>query len=356
MQERRVRAIVLLSALALACWLGLCALYPLATYYAVPFFSIGKLDGRDVALTALLFIGLGVSYGGMALALRDLSALPRHVRFVLPLTVALSSALAVATYPFTAVDVYNYLAVLKLTFFYGQNPYLVPFLPTFAADPLASRALFLTSTTGYGPLWVLLAGLPLRLVGFELLPALLATKLLRLLWLLAGTALPAWSQPASQQRWLAAYLYAANPLVLFEGVVNAHNDVLLATLLVAALLALRRGWLLALPLLALSFLVKPFTLPLVLLFVRGLARAGRRLLGIVLALSLTVLVVRGAFIPFWSEGEVIFTVVRGVSEAQAVDSASLPSLLRTTLDEWHAAPGGVLAAQRTLLGIYIVLA
>ena len=79
------------------------------------------------------------------------------------------------------------------------------------------------------------------MVGFETIVTLLGALKLFNVVLLALTGLLIYrSHGDDRAGWLGVYLFLANPLVLFEGVGNAHNDVLMTLFLVAALVAFRR--------------------------------------------------------------------------------------------------------------------
>jgi hypothetical protein len=118
----------------------------------------------------------------------------------------------------------------------------------------------------------------------------------------------------------------ANPLVLFEGIGNAHNDVLMTLFLVAALLAFRRKWAISGPLLTLSALVKVFTIVLgpLLLAVTLRDRWGWRRVALSGALALLVVVI--SVRPYWADGAMIDGLRQGTKMSQEMNHVSILSL------------------------------
>jgi alpha-1,6-mannosyltransferase len=92
------------------------------------------------------------------------------------------------------------------------------------------------SPSPYGPVWLWLAGMVVRVAGDHLVPAVLMLRLLAV----SGLVLVAWGLPrlarahgVPPQR--ALWLGLANPFVLIHGVGGGHNDVLMIGLLVCGL-------------------------------------------------------------------------------------------------------------------------
>ena len=92
------------------------------------------------------------------------------------------------------------------------------------------------SPSPYGPLWLWISGLVLRIVGNHLVPAVILLRLVAVV----GLLLVAWAVPrlavahgVAPQR--ALWLGLANPFVLLHGVAGAHNDALMVGLLVCGL-------------------------------------------------------------------------------------------------------------------------
>jgi hypothetical protein len=166
---------------------------------------------------------------------------------------------SVLIYPVGALDVFNYMIELKLTYHYDQNPYLVTFR-NYVPDSYATPAFLTDVKLFYGPAWLIITGIPARIAGFyDYIDTLVALKVFNALLIGVTGILVTWSVGVRDRRWLALAMFAANPLVLFEGNSNGHNDVLLTIFVAGAMLALQRKSPLAGPLLALSALVKLYT-------------------------------------------------------------------------------------------------
>ena len=130
-------------------------------------------------------------------------------------------------------DVFSYIAASRLVPA-GINPYSegTGALPSYwrdGADPM-----WFDSPSPYGPLWTSASTLTYHLTGAEPTSSLLAFRLLALV----GVGLLAWFVPrlaqlAGADPGLATWLGVLNPLVLFHFTASAHNDALMAGLLVA---------------------------------------------------------------------------------------------------------------------------
>jgi alpha-1,6-mannosyltransferase len=97
------------------------------------------------------------------------------------------------------------------------------------------------SPAPYGPVWLWLSGLVVRLVGDHVVGAVILLRLLAV----AGLLLVAWALPrlarahgVAPQR--ALWLGLANPFVLLHGVAGAHNDAVMVGLLVCGLAVVGR--------------------------------------------------------------------------------------------------------------------
>jgi hypothetical protein len=144
-------------------------------------------------------------------------------------------------YPVNAIDVFLYAARSRLLTSYGANPSAA--LPSdYAADAWARYMTpeWAAHASPYGPLWNLVAAPVTALAGDRMLLAVLGFKMLMAACLLAGgwaiaRALIAAGRP--QDAAVGALMYMWNPLVLWEGVGNGHNDALLMLFVLLALWA-----------------------------------------------------------------------------------------------------------------------
>src|ERR671920_963638 len=199
-------------------------------------------------------------------------------------------------------------------------------------DPFALPAFLVDVPLFYGPVWLMAYGLPVAVVGFKTIMGLLGALKLFNLALLALTGFVIYrSHGDDRAGWLGVYLFLANPLVLFEGVGNAHNDVLMTLFLVAALVAFRRKSVVAGPMFALSALVKLFTIvlaPLLLAFTLRDRWGWRRL---ALAGSLALVVVVLSVTPFWADGAMIDGLREGTAKSQEMNHVSILSLAQQAI-------------------------
>lgn len=323
-----------LVVVVVGCWGILASSYSLADYLNVTHFAFEKVPGGFASpllrATLLVFLLLGGLYAVGYGFFTQQPVLTRFHKLVILLLFLLPALCNVALYPLGALDVFNYLIELKLTFFYGQNPYLVTF-EAYRHDPFALPAFLVDVPLFYGPVWLLVSGWPLTLVGFSSIgSALVALKVLNT-GLLALTGLILFrAAPSSRSGWHRLYLLLANPLILFEGIGNAHNDVAMTLLLVSAVVALRRRSPWAGGALALSALVKPFSVVLFPLMLVAMARRrwGWRRVGTAIALCgvLTVLTV----LPYWADGAMLAGWRQGTTESQQMDHVSPLSLVQQT--------------------------
>ena len=308
----------------------------LANWYSLPanrdntHFAFEKLPGQwDSPIlrgTLLLFLGLALAYAAGFALLNRPGRLSRRGKLATVLLVVGPGIANLLVYPVGALDAFNYMIELKLTYHYGQNPYLVTFAG-YRDDPFALPAFLVDVPLFYGPVWLLTSWLPAAIAGFaDFGRQLVALKAFNLLLLGLAAFVIGRAQPDRERGWRAAYLFAANPLVLFEGIGNAHNDVLMSLFLVAALVSLRRRSPLAAPLLALSALVKFFTAAFAPIFLAVALRdrwPWRRL-------AAAALMTAGATVataaPWWADGAMLDGLVRGTAKSQEMDHVSPLSL------------------------------
>lgn len=176
-------------------------------------------------------------------------------------------------------DIYSYISFGRVAALHGANPFIDP-PAAFPADPMMRWVHWTTVPSVYGPAWIypsmlltwlIEATLP-NIVSYVLAYKLLALGLHlvngRLIWLILQwwqpEANPGTEPEAGAQRIWGTALYLLNPLALIEFAGNAHNDVLMITFVLLAVLAhLSRRTGGALALLTLAVLVKWVALPLV---------------------------------------------------------------------------------------------
>ena len=154
--------------------------------------------------------------------------------------------------PLYSRDLYAYAGQASLVAA-GRDPYAAG--PGSLPGPLTTGVdeVWLDAPAPYGPVWLGLAGLVVRVTGESLVPAVLGLRLVAVL----GLGLVAWALgrlAADPAR--ALWLGVANPLVLLHLVGGGHNDALMVGLLLAGLVVARRAVVPAAALVALAALVK----------------------------------------------------------------------------------------------------
>lgn len=234
-------------------------------------------------------------------------------RLWLPVTVTTAATVAIFlfVYPATAIDVYIYAARSHLFSDYGLNPSTALPQSLWDTDPYVRYASqeWSTRPSPYGPLWNGIAAPATAFDGGDIRTAVLLYKVL-----MAGCAVAtAWlvydiARVVEPRRAVsAALLWMWSPILLWEGIANAHNDVVLALFLVSALWCWHRrhdGFIL--PLLGAAALLKVVAVMLIPAAIAAIVvrnGAGRRLGRVVLhtvAASLGVIWV--AFLPYFDVG------------------------------------------------------
>ncbi len=217
--------------------------FPLARLYArIPPLDYAKLTGYSYTGVALLVGAYALLFGLLALLVREGLRSPASLRGWLTWRRALgvSGLLALPllfVYPVFAIDMLMYGVRSRLWLFHGANPFLVP--PSAVPDePWAGLCgEWITATSGYSPLWEVIALLPAVVAGSErFLVHLMGLKVLAGLayladvWLLTRVLRAIYGEAG-----LVRLLYVAwNPLVLLELVGNGHNDGLMLTFVLLA--------------------------------------------------------------------------------------------------------------------------
>lgn len=334
MRTSRVAALTfafvwLLSAVAFA---ALAAWVPLPGNVDVPLLDLGKITGYTeqsavqfaalvVALYALYWVGYRLVLAGAA-----------------PIWSILVGALLLCgillwAYPATAADVFGYVAQGREVAIYHVNPFLIP--PDQVPDnPIVPYLAFPGEPSQYGPVWALVEGAVALAGRGSLTSEVLLYKALAAVAQLASAgcvlAIARRLGGTEAQARGGCYLFAWNPLLLWEMVGNGHNDgvMMLAGLGAIWLLVTRRWGAAALVLVALGTLVK---LPLavmgpVLAILVGRQSRRSLLVGVLGSLALAVM----AYLPFWQGPETVTALDRGglltASLADVLDRVLFPFL------------------------------
>jgi hypothetical protein len=214
----------------------------------------------------------------------------------------------VFVYPATAIDVYIYAARSHLLTEYGLNPSTVSPDRLWELDPYVRYASqeWSDDTSPYGPLWNVLAA-PMTAMDDDTIgnAVLLFKTLMTIAMVGTGALIHSIARRVQPDDALAATLaWLWCPLVLWEGIANSHNDMLLVLLVIAALWSWtfrREGW--VVPLLGAAALLKVVTVMLLPAAVIAIiVRTGwnRRLLVVALqTAALSAGAIWIAFVPFF---------------------------------------------------------
>ncbi|MBV9359485.1 MAG: hypothetical protein JO023_28575 [Chloroflexi bacterium] len=286
-----------------------------------PLLDLGKITGytwqaalRYCLVVGTLFVLYGVGY--WLVVGRSAASLGPILGFA-----AVFCAVLTFAYPATAVDIFQYVAQGRLLAAHDVNPFVVA-PAAYLGDAIIPYLAFPREPSQYGPLWAWiegaiagLAGADVRRLDERLVVELELYKLLGA----GGQLLGAWlvfvlaeRLGAARRRALgAAYLFAWNPLLLWEMVANGHNDgvMMLGGLLACLALTSSRYDVLTLPALALGALVKVPVAALAPLLALHLARRDWRRALLSLALAMGVLVI--AYAPFWTGLSTLTFLQRG---------------------------------------------
>ena len=234
---------------------------------------------------------------------------------------------AIVVPPLFSTDPFSYAIYARFPTIYHVNPYIATAQSVSPGDPLIPYLYWRDIPSPYGPMWTLISeriaggddASPLELVLRFKVVAFALTLLDG--WLIYTFVRQRWPEQAG---W--CYLaFAWNPMVLIEGIVIGHNDVLiLAVMLGSAFLLTRSRPILTTVGLTASALIKYSTLPVVGLYgLRRLLRApvrARWWLAIRLAAA-TLAVAVCAFAPYWIGPKSVMSTVnepgRGVNNIVA---------------------------------------
>jgi hypothetical protein len=168
----------------------------------------------------------------------------------------------IGLYPITALDVVLYVVRARLWALYGASPMLA--LPThYPQDPYIGFAgEFDMEPSPYGPLWELIAQVPIRLGVLDIAGGVIAMKVISLISYIAMALLIGWYARQETSRFKVSSLtamtfFALNPLVLLEGIGNGHNDMVMLALMTLSLILWQRDrWFWASFALTLAILIK----------------------------------------------------------------------------------------------------
>lgn len=147
-------------------------------------------------------------------------------------SVVTSTLTLVFSYPFLSSDIFNYMFDAKIITLYHQSPYLHKALD-YPNDDWIRFMRWVHRYSPYGPLWLVLSILP-TLAGLgKFITTLFAFKLFIGAFHIVNSLLiyKILEKTNAKNILLKTSLYGLNPLFLVEGVMNSHNDIVIATFL-----------------------------------------------------------------------------------------------------------------------------
>jgi hypothetical protein len=243
------------------------------------------------------------------------------------ISTALTGIFTIVTHPAGSSDIFNYIISCKLAYFHHLNPYLHTF-GQYAGDPLRTCSNTVNMTLGYGPAWLILSGIPFIFSGFSsIVSMLLCYKTFNALFLISIAVL-IYRYEEKDNKWTSLYLFTGNPLLLYEGVVNGHNDMIMAFFLIFSVFKFRKNSLSSLPLLTASAMIKFFTLPLIVLYITEMFKRKWQLNKIILTCILSLLVIIISIIPFWESGNMLHGLFDGMNSYHTTNGISIFAILR----------------------------
>lgn len=165
-------------------------------------------------------------------------------------------------YPITALDVVLYVVRARLWALYGGSPMIA--LPlNFTQDPFIRLAgEYTKQPSPYGPLWELVAQIPMQLGITNIGSGVIAMKVISLVSYVGMALLLGWYSYQDSPRYEVSRLtamafFVLNPLVLMQAIGNGHNDMLLLTLMTLGLILWQReNWIWATVALTCATLIK----------------------------------------------------------------------------------------------------
>ena len=157
----------------------------------------------------------------------------------------LCSLVLIGLYPITALDVVLYVVRSRLWALYGGSP-MIAVPASFPQDPyIALSGEYAKEVSPYGPVWELVAQIPMHLGIVSIAGGTIAMKVISFISYLCMAVLIGWY---AQQDTLknevssltAMTFFALNPLVLLEAIGNGHNDMLMLALMMLGLVLWQR--------------------------------------------------------------------------------------------------------------------
>lgn len=187
----------------------------------------------NTLIWAILLLVTSLGWVGIWLNSKMISSISKN--FILKLLLASSIVLTLA-YPVFTYDVFNYIFDARILVEHQANPYTHTALD-FPADDWTRFMHWTHRTYPYGPTWLAISIVSYFLGLGKFVLTLISFKLLAWMGYLASLIGLYWFWQSSKDLYYRLILFGLHPLVLIEGLVNAHLDMLMLGLMLLAI-----GW------------------------------------------------------------------------------------------------------------------
>ncbi len=326
--------------------------YGLLDHFAKPGMDLGKLAGYSEEGGFGFLAAMGALFVIYAVAYRLAASGHGSATWILGggLLLALTAA---AVYPIGADDVFDNLYYGRMMAHFGANPLLTA-PQTVPGDPLFAYVAWYWWPIPYGPVWAAVDGAVSRLTDGDLLAGLLAFKAMAvalyaacslLIWDLLGRLRPRFRDAGT-------LLFAWSPLVILEGMANAHNDLALMALALGAVALLARGrslW--GLGLLLASVLVKFVPLVLAPMYlIAGWRTARGRWQYALGAVGLATVAALALYLPYRLPDDILSDLVMRPFRQADLFTTSLPAVVNFVLEGRGDVPEPNALVRRVALG------
>lgn len=208
-------------------------------FYGYPTNILSKEKILSTMLFIIILLGLSITYFIILKNYKKIFIAKADVaKFILIIALIFFIML-----PLTSTDVFYYIATGWSEAEYGVNPYytsvqklsqMEEYVDTVKSDQILLKmpSIWSDTTIVYGPLWTLVCKVLSGLSMGNLTVALFIYKLFNLCMHLLNSYL---IYKITNKKKVFTLMYGLNPMILFEGLCNVHNDILVISLILIAM-------------------------------------------------------------------------------------------------------------------------
>lgn len=207
----------------------------------------------------LWLILISLTYIFLFFWIKDKKITNHQFKVVILFTVVFSLILIFAQ-PTSSIDIFHNFYKVKSFSFYGLNPFAVS--TTIDCQNSPSTYTCVNEQMTYGPLWLLISILPGFITSYTLVASIFLFKIFLAIvnFALIFLVYKILEKIADSYKYFGTFLFAWNPLILFETINNGHNDIVMIFFLVLAVyFFIVEKKMLVLPMVVLSILIKYIT-------------------------------------------------------------------------------------------------